>query len=273
MKKISKFVLFFVISIFQKKKRFIILNPDLTSFGIKKVIIFDKKKSTFSSYKIRDKYDFITVEEIFFYESYKLDDLKIFSKIKKDIIDKELLIIDCGSNIGCSTNYFLNTFDNSKIISIEPDLGNFNMLKSNVENNKNLVIINNAISNENINYIVESSLENNKDNRGKRIIGGLGQNFLKSLTINQILAEKNNQNFYPFLVKIDVEGHEKNLFLSNTEWFNKFKIVIVEIHDWMLPGQSISRGYLNVITESMKKFNRDTIIKGENLISIKINDI
>ena len=106
MKKISKFVLFFVISIFQKKKRFIILNPDLTSFGIKKVIIFDKKKSTFSSYKIRDKYDFITVEEIFFYESYKLDDLKIFSKIKKDIIDKELLIIDCGSNIGCSTNYF-----------------------------------------------------------------------------------------------------------------------------------------------------------------------
>ena len=41
----------------------------------------------------------------------------------------------------------------------------------------------------------------------------------------------------------------------------------------MLPGQSISRGYLNVITESMKNFNRDTIIKGENLISIKINDI
>jgi hypothetical protein len=38
----------------------------------------------------------------------------------------------------------------------------------------------------------------------------------------------------------------------------------------MIPGKSVSKGYLNSIVNSMKKNNRDTIIKGENLISIKV---
>ena len=45
--------------------------------------------------------------------------------------------------------------------------------------------------------------------------------------------------------------------------------MIIEIHDWMLPGESISKGYLNSIVNSMKENKRDTIISGENLISIK----
>ena len=70
-------------------------------------------------------------------------------------------------------------------------------------------------------------------------------------------------------MKIDIEGHEKELFENNTEWFDKFKIVIIEIHDWMMPGKSISKNYLNTLVDSMAKNNRDIIIRGENLISIK----
>ena len=76
---------------------------------------------------------------------------------------------------------------------------------------------------------------------------------MKSLTINKILSDYNKLNFYPFIIKIDIEGHEKELFEKNIEWFDKFKIVIIEIHDWMLPSKSVSKNYFTTLVSSMKK--------------------
>ena len=121
-------------------------------------------------------------------------------------------------------------------------------LSKNVKN-QNAILINNAISNENFNFEIKDS----EDNRAKSIVKVDKENLKKTLTINQILDEKENEEFFPFLIKIDIEGHEKDLFESNIEWFDKFQIVIIEIHDWMLPGESISKGYLNSIVNSMKK--------------------
>lgn len=264
MKNLFKFIFFLIVSIFQKKKRFIICNPNLSLFGITKVFIYDKKNKNFSSYNIRNKYDFITIEEIFFYECYNISDLKIFKKIIKEIETKRLLIVDCGSNIGCSTNYFGKSYRNAQIVSIEPDDDNFSVLTKNVKG-QNVILVNSAISNDNFNYEIKSE----EDNRAISIIKTNQVNSRKTITINQILNEKINENLHPFLIKIDIEGHEKDLFNSNTEWFDRFDIVVIEIHDWMIPGKSISKGYLNEIVNSMKKYNRDLIIKGENLISIK----
>ena len=264
MKNLFKFIFFLLVSIIQKKKRYIICNPNLSLFGLTKVFIYDKKNKDFCSYNIRNKYDFITIEEIFFYECYDISNLQIFDRVFKEIEMQKLLIIDCGSNIGCSTNYFINSYKNAKIISIEPDDDNFSLLSKNVKN-ENAILYKRAISNENFCYEVKEA----EDNRAKSIIKVNQENSKKTLTINQILNEESNKNFSPFLIKIDIEGHEKDLFSSNTEWFDKFRIIIIEIHDWMLPGNSVSKGYLTSIVESMKKNNRDTIIKGENLISIK----
>ena len=96
---------------------------------------------------------------------YKIDHLKIYKEILDNFESKKKLIIDCGSNIGCSTNYFLRTFKNSKVISIEPDKDNFLLLSENVKN-QNAILINNAISNENFNFEIIDS----EDNRAKSII-------------------------------------------------------------------------------------------------------
>ena len=264
MKDFFKFIFFLVTSLILKKKRFLILNPNLSLFGIRKILIYDKKIRTFFTHTIRNNFDLITIEEVYYYECYKIDDFKFFNNILKKIEKKKLLIVDCGSNIGCSTNYFINTFKNAKVISIEPDEDNFFLLKQNVKND-NSVLINSAVSNENFSY----QIKDNKDNRAKSIIKVDQDNSKKTVTINQILNKKDTENFHPFLIKIDIEGHEKDLFSSNTEWFDKFEIIVIEIHDWMLPRESVSKGYLNCIVDSMKKNKRDLIIRGENLISIK----
>ena len=39
-----------------------------------------KKNKSFFTHTIRNNFDLITIEEIFFYESYKIDHLKVYKK-------------------------------------------------------------------------------------------------------------------------------------------------------------------------------------------------
>ena len=73
-----------------------------------------------------------------------------------------------------------------------------------------------------------------------------------------------NKDLLPFIVKIDIEGFEKDLFSANTEWVERFKLLIIETHDWMFPTQANSNNFLKVIS----KHNRDFVHKGENIFSI-----
>jgi hypothetical protein len=68
----------------------------------------------------------------------------------------------------------------------------------------------------------------------------------------------------PFLLKIDIEGAEADLFSNNLEPFMAFYLVIVELHDWLLPGLANSRNFLAWHASS----NRDFVYHGENVFSI-----
>ena len=81
---------------------------------------------------------------------------------------------------------------------------------------------------------------------------------------------KLEKKFQPFLIKIDIEGFEQELFSKKIEWMDKFEIIIIEIHDWMLPTKSISSNFIRSLAKTLNKSKRDLIIRGENLISIKI---
>ena len=189
--------------------------------------------------------------------------------IRNTIIQKKkLLIIDCGSNIGSSTRYFKEIFKKSKIVAIEPEKNNFLLSKSNVSTS-DVKLINSAVSSSKKNFeIIENQdprahtvnyldrIKHNKHNK-------------KTFFIDQIVKE--NKNYLPFLIKIDIEGAELDLFKKNIKWLNDFKIIIIELHDWMIPNKSISSSFINSLSLTLKKNSRDLIIQGENLISIKIN--
>ena len=105
-------------------------------------------------------------------------------------------------------------------------------------------------------------------NKNKNKDKNKNKNKNKTITVNHLL--KNYKKMNPFIIKIDIEGFEENLFKKNIEWMSKFKIIIIEIHDWMIPSKSISGNFINALAKISKKNKRDLIIQGENLISIRI---
>jgi len=69
----------------------------------------------------------------------------------------------------------------------------------------------------------------------------------------------------PFIAKIDIEGFESDLFSANVEWLNDVSMVIIEPHDWMLPGKKTSRSF----QAAMGRHDFEIFISGENLIYIR----
>ena len=185
----------------------------------------------------------------------------------KEIIEKSIpLILDCGSHIGLASIWFSTLFKEAAILSFEPNYGNFLVSKKNVENFCNITVLNDAISSDG------SSMYTNDYDRGTMGFVAEKQKTsdssmeTPSQSINEIISS--HSNLTPFIVKIDIEGGEEDLFSASTEWMDYFDVIIIELHDWLYPGKFISK---NFWIESRKR-NYDIECIGENIVLIKSTD-
>ena len=69
---------------------------------------------------------------------------------------------------------------------------------------------------------------------------------------------------FPFIVKVDIEGGEEDLFSGSTEWVSVTPVLIVELHDWLLTKSASSRKFLQCISQ----LDRDFVYIGEDVFSI-----
>jgi hypothetical protein len=63
-------------------------------------------------------------------------------------------------------------------------------------------------------------------------------------------------------------SHEAELFAANTGWVARTPLLIVELHDWLLPKAGTARTFLRCISQ----LDRDFVHIGENIFSIA-NDL
>lgn len=239
--------------------------------NVEKILIFDKKNFNFFFQYVRDKNDLNTLRQIFIKQEYKFEK-KIDKYINSNYLNiiknnKIPLIIDCGANICASPNYFYKNFPKAEIIGIEPDKINFELCMKNNLNNKRIKILNKAVSNERFSYTLERK---NQDRRSSFVKynqeENMKQKLHKTIIMQDILQNYNIDKYHPFLIKIDIEGHEKKLFESNTGWVKNFKIIIIELHDWMLPSENISLTFFKALRENLIDYEIHNY--GENTLVI-----
>jgi FkbM family methyltransferase len=239
--------------------------------------IYDTTKYGFGA-TTRDLYfrkqstDEVVIKQVFVDQQYNLNCLgrsaEIFAFVKQQVArGLRPLVVDAGANMGASPLYFLANLPSALVIAIEPELENFNLLSKNVEG-LNVKAIHGAVASD--------------TGRARVIDPGLGHwayrtepatrhdtaDTVASVTINDIYDSYRSTPFFPFIVKVDIEGAEADLFSGNTEWVELTPIIIVELHDWMLPKRGTSRPFLQCIS----KFDRDFIHLGEDVYSIA-NDL
>ena len=170
--------------------------------------------------------------------------------------EKNPLIIDAGANIGASSIYFSSIWKNSFTISIEPEKYNYSLLNLNTVG-KSIISLEGAIGSENgIMYLCDPG----HGDVGFRVASS-GDYEVTVYSVNQIVEIGKKHGAAPFICKIDIEGGESELFSKNIEWMDDFALIIIELHDWMLPMQGSSKSFL----EAISKLDFELLHKGENL--------
>jgi FkbM family methyltransferase len=171
------------------------------------------------------------------------------------------LIVDAGANNGASAIWFSMMFPKSKIVALEPDPDNFQICSENIATRSNIVALEGAIGGELGSVALDRTTQSDWGVKTHR--GAHGPQ-VGIFTVEKILNVM-GAGHQLFLVKIDIEGFESDLFSSNTEWLDQVSAVFVEPHDWMLPGQHSSFPLQSAT--GARRF--ELLIKGENLLYIK----
>ena len=177
------------------------------------------------------------------------------------------LIVDAGANIGASAVYFVIAYPNARVVALEPDVGNFGLLSKNTAD-LNVEALNAAISSTRGRARVFDPGEGAWGYRTKLISEDeIFTDAVPRVTINDIY-NSHSSGFFPFIVKIDIEGAEFDLFSGSTEWVERTPLIIIELHDWLLPKSGTSRPFL----ECISRLDRDFVQIGQEIFSIA-NDL
>jgi FkbM family methyltransferase len=176
---------------------------------------------------------------------------------------RQPLIIDCGANIGCSVLWFNARYPKAHIVAVEPAPDNFEILSANCAGLD--VDLRQA-------GVASSDGHSHLSDPGG---GGMGYRTaadgegpeIAMVSIQTLLASKPAERYTLFLLKIDIEGAEKTLFNENSATLDAFPLIILEPHDWLLPGQLSSREFFRFHVNAGREF----CMKQENVASIAMD--
>jgi FkbM family methyltransferase len=165
------------------------------------------------------------------------------------------LIVDAGANIGASCVYYSTAYPEARIIAIEPETENCRLLRLNCQGRR-VEIHEAALGNRPGKLFLQDP---GLSSWGFRV-GDTGTYPVQVVTVQQLLDEF-AADHVPFILKIDIEGGEQSLFDAPCAWLNRFALVAIELHDWMLPGSGSSNNFLRKLSEH----NFDVMQRGENM--------
>lgn len=151
-------------------------------------------------------------------------------------ISNPKFIIDAGANIGTSALFFAKKYPQAKIIAIEPEEKNFEILKKNIEGFNNVIPIKAAIWGSSEKREIQnrftghwgftvSETENKKEATGQTI---------DCIPVDALMEKYNFEKIDLF--KMDIEGGEKNVLENSASWINKVDVMTVELHDRITMG-------------------------------------
>ncbi|OHD11492.1 MAG: hypothetical protein A2Y34_15160 [Spirochaetes bacterium GWC1_27_15] len=186
------------------------------------------------------------------------------NELKLPITIDPKLIIDAGANGGYSALWFAHKYPSAQIVAIEPEESNFEVLRKNTEGYENIKIIKSGL------WYKDTYLKVVDDNYGNfgfmvNEVDASEKFDVKAVTIQSILNEFKFEKID--ILKIDIEGAEKELFSENYEhWLGKTNVLMVELHE------GVKKGCEKSLYSAVNNYKWDEITKGDKKVFIRQNN-
>ncbi len=140
------------------------------------------------------------------------------------------VIVDAGANIGLTSVFFANRFPEALIFAIEPEPSNFEMLQINAAPYPKIVPVHAALWKESTHLKLTDPGAGSwgfqtEECRAESTI----TNFVRGMTLDELMTAHDCD--YIDVLKIDVEGAEKEIFETSASWIDRVGAILVELHD------------------------------------------
>jgi len=184
--------------------------------------------------------------EIFLYRSYSFKEMDLFYP---------KTIVDLGAHIGMSALYFQSKYPEATVYCIEPDRDNFELLIKNTSGSPHIRVLPAAVSDTDGSAVMAKS----RYGYNSVVLTGTATGRpTRTITLATLFSELKISTID--LLKIDIEGHEKNIFSGNTECLKNVDRIIIEVHS--SEDETICRQALTQHSFSIVKLNNisDTVL-------------
>jgi FkbM family methyltransferase len=138
-------------------------------------------------------------------------------------------IVDAGANVGYASVYFASRFPRAKILAIEPEAANFAQLQKNVAGNRNIVPIQAALWNEDTSLTLVDAGAGSWGFRVSSQESSESRAGVRAVAVPTLMSEHEMDTID--ILKLDVEGSEKEIFESSADWINSVGVIVAELHD------------------------------------------
>ena len=164
------------------------------------------------------------------------------------------VVVDAGANVGYASVYFARHCPEARIIAIEPETSNYKILARNTAGYNNIKTLNAALSSSRKTMSIANPQAEKWAFRFSDDTESSREQKIEALAIPDILREFD----LPFIdiLKMDIEGGEKDVFGQNTQWLSSVRHIFIEIH----------RGCWKTIATALIPYNFDCKISREYLV-------
>jgi FkbM family methyltransferase len=164
----------------------------------------------------KNRSDQVVITQMFVDQHYALERIRRAPELHNFVqgrlaLGLRPLIVDAGANIGASPVYFAAHFPEALVVAIEPELENFRLLSKNVEG-LNVELVHGAISSSNGRARVVDAGEGPCGYRTEAVGEADRNGEIVPRTTIDTIYRSHPPPFFPFIVKVDIEGGEAELF-------------------------------------------------------------
>jgi len=171
----------------------------------------------------KEKFDEFIFREVVLHGVYDQDCIRSMRETQ--------FIIDAGAHIGLATVQFATWFPGARIVAVEPSERNLVVLHRNAAPYPNVSVIHGALWNRNTALEIENPDSNSTGFRVREAECGR----ITGITIPELMRRFGFAKID--LLKMDIEGTEKEIFEAPTEeWLPKTNAICIELHDWLRSG-------------------------------------
>lgn len=153
------------------------------------------------------------------------------------------VIVDAGAHIGLASVLFANRYPEARIIAVEPQSGNFELLRRNVAPYPQISPLRAAVWHESTSIELHDPglgtwgyIARARSGADDAQAGGVEQ--VPAVTIDAIMRDCALDHID--ILKVDIEGAEREVFGHCAAWIDRVTAIIVELHERLKPGCELS---------------------------------